>query len=154
MHPINQTAIGFIRNPIVNPFVGVVTKGFLFVESRVDAPPGFRAGVAGIRKSGFKEGVDFQHHDASTLDSQLDLLGTKYDSIVVASHGGGLLSRAELDILIARSKDIIDFINAGGGIYAMAETGGTLMGSDEGVYGFLPFIVSSHTDVKRASAYN
>ena len=32
----------------------------------------------------------------------------------------------------------------------MAETGGTLMGSDEGVYGFLPFIVSSHTDVKRA----
>ena len=147
---INQTAIGFIRNPIVNPFVGVVTKGFLFVESRVDAPPGFRAGVAGIRKSGFKEGVDFQHHDASTLDSQLDLLGTKYDSIVVASHGGGLLSRAELDILIARSEDIIDFINAGGGIYAMAETGGTLMGSDEGVYGFLPFIVSSHTDVKRA----
>ena len=140
---INQAAINFIRNPVVNPFVGVAPAGFLFVESRIEPSPEHNRGVNGIKKSGFVEGVDFRHHDASTLDSQLDLLGTKYDSIVVASDGGGLLTQAEVDILVARSADIMAFLNSGGGIYATNDTISGLSKSPG--YSFLPF-VRSHFD--------
>ena len=139
---INRTAINFIRHPAVNPFVGVATAGFLFVESNISpAPDGHRFGKRGIKASGFDEGVDFEHHDASTLDSELDLLGTKYDAIVVASDDGGLLTEAELVILNARSEDILTFINAGGGIYALVENGSLTQQATK--FGYLPFILST-----------
>jgi hypothetical protein len=109
------------------------------------APPsGHVNGVDGIVDSGYTLGTDFEHHDASTLSSQLDLLGTKYNGIVVASDFGGVLTSAELDILNSRSTDIINFLNAGGGLYAMAESNSRAgLTPNGGHYGFLPFIVSS-----------
>jgi hypothetical protein len=44
-----------------------------------------------------------------------------YDVIVVASDFGGWLSQRELNILISRQQDIFNFINAGGGVVALAE---------------------------------
>ena len=74
----------------------------------------------------------------------MDLLGTKYNAIVVASDFGGILTQAELDILNARSSDIITFLNASGGLYAMAESNSRgQLTPNGGHFGFLPFVVSS-----------
>ena len=119
---INNIAVDFVTDPAVNPFTaGGVTK-FLFVESKITPPSGHVNGVNGITASGFVLDTDFEHHDATTLDAELDLLGTKYAAIVVASDFGGVLTQAELDILNARAVDIVAFLNAGGGLYAMAES--------------------------------
>ena len=142
---INQTAIGFILDPAFNSVVaGGVTK-FLFVESSIAPPGGHRVGKNGIVASGFTEGVDFDHHDASTLNAALDGLGSVYAGIVIASDFGGLLTQEELDILNARSGDIIDFLNDdNGGLYAMAEgNSGAGLTPGGGHFGFLPFVVSS-----------
>jgi hypothetical protein len=55
-----------------------------------------------------------------------------------------VLTQAELDILNARSTDIITFLNDGGGLYAMAESNnGQHLTPNGGQFDFLPFIVSS-----------
>ena len=98
----------------------------------------------GIVNSGYILNSDFEHHNATTLNAELNLLGTKYAGIVVASDFGGVLTSAELDILNARSADIIAFLNLGGGIYAMAESNSQgALTPNGGQFGFLPFIVTS-----------
>ena len=141
---INTTAINFVTDPTFNSFTNGGINKFLFVESKILPPFGHRNGVNGMIASGFTSGVDFEHHDASTLDAELDLLGTKYNAIVVASDFGGVFTQAELDILNSRSNDIIDFLNVGGGLYAMAEgNSGSGLTPDGGHYGYLPFVVTS-----------
>lgn len=141
---INQVAIDYIMDSTYNTFTASGVNKFLFVESSISPPAGHRVGKNGIIQSGFVEGTDFIHADASTLGAQLDLLGTEYAGIVVASDFGGLLTQAELDILNTRSSDIIDFLNLGGGIYAMAEgNSGSGLTPGGGHFGFLPFVVSS-----------
>jgi hypothetical protein len=140
---INNVAIGYITDPLFNPFVAGAPK-FLFVESKGSIPGGHTQGKSGIAASGYTEGVDFDHHDFTTLDAALDQLGTGYSALVIASDFGGILRQAELDILNSRSADIIAFVNAGGGVYAMAESnGGTGLTPSGGHFGFLPFIVTS-----------
>jgi hypothetical protein len=142
---INNAAINFIRDPLFNPFVASAPK-FLFVESKGTIPGGHLQGKNGIVASGHAEGVAFDHHDFTTLNAALDLLGTPggYSAIVVASDFGGILRQAELNILNARAADIIAFLNAGGGIYAMAESNlGAGLTPGGGHFGFLPFVVSS-----------
>src|SRR5215813_9398235 len=142
----NRVSIKFIMDPASNPFVQSGIKRFLFVESKIVPPAGHANGVNGIIASGFAPGIDFEHHDASTLDGELDLLGTKYSAIVVASDFGGVLTQAELDILNARAADIAAFLNAGGGLYAMGESnGGAGLTPNGGHFGFLPFVTSSPT---------
>jgi hypothetical protein len=141
---INQIAIGFIQDPAFNPFKAASIDKFLYVQSRISVPGGHTDGKAGIVASGYTEGTDFEHHDASTLDAELNLLGTKYSAIVLASDFGGILTQAELDILNARSGDIIDFLNDGGGIYALSQgNGGAHLTPQGGHFDFLPFIISS-----------
>lgn len=142
---INQIAIGYIMDPAFNLAVSDGATKFLFVESSIATPGGHRIGKNGIIQSGFVEGTDFDHVDAGGLNAALDLLGSTYGGIVVASDFGGLLAQAELDILNARSADIIDFLNIGnGGIYAMAESnGGAGLTPSGGHFGFLPFVASS-----------
>jgi hypothetical protein len=151
---INNAAIDFILDTAFNPFTATATMQFLFVESSILPPDGHTAGVNGIVQSGYSLGVDFEHHDASTLNAELDLLGTKYAGIVVGSDFGGVLTQNELDILRARSFDIIDFLNAGGGLYAMAESNShaklTPLG---GHFKFLPFIVTSTQLNQNESGY-
>lgn len=138
------TGIDYITDPLINPFTGTAADKILFVESRILVPPGHTNGVNGMTSAGYVLGTDFEHHDASTLDAELDLLGTKYNAIVIASDFGGILTQAELDILNARALDIITFINNGGGVYAMAESNlGRNLTPDGGHFGFLPFVVSS-----------
>jgi len=140
---INQDAITFITDPAFNPFVATAHK-FLFVESSISPPSGHTDGINGLIASGYVSGVNFDKVDASGLNNALNHLGTTYDGIVVASDFGGILTQAELDILNARSNDIINFLNAGGGLYAMAESdSGAGLTPQHGFFGYLPFIVTS-----------
>jgi PEP-CTERM motif len=141
---INTAAISFITDPANNSFTTGGVNKFLFVESSISPPAGHTNGINGIVASGYTLGVNFDHADASTLNSALNQLGTTYNAIVVASDFGGVLTSAELDILNARSGDIINFLNAGGGIYAMAESDSQAqLTNGSTLFGFLPFVVSS-----------
>ena len=142
---IITSAVAFTTDPAFNTFSNAGVDKFLYVESKIAAPGGHTNGVNGIVASGFVLGTDFEHHDASTLNAELNELGTKYSAIVVASDFGGVLTSAELDILNARSVDIIAFLNSGGGLVAFAESNSQAqltLGSD--LFGFLPFLVTSN----------
>ena len=73
-----------------------------------------------------------------------DLNPKKYSAIYVASDAGGLFAQAELKALNDRSNDIRKYLNAGGGLVALAESnmGGKLT-PDRGHFDFLPVPVSS-----------
>lgn len=141
---ILQVGIGYVTDAAFNPFAAGGVSKFLFVESIGSIPSGHRQGELGILLAGYTAGVDFDWADASTLNSALDGLGTSYSAVVVASDVGGILRQAELDILNARSADIISFLNGGGGLFAMSESnGGAGLTPNGGHFGFLPFVVSS-----------
>jgi len=140
---INQVAIGFIQDPGYNPFYNTAPK-FLFVESNIAVPGGHLRGKNGIVASGYVEGVDFEHHTYLTLMQELNLLGTKYSAIVIASDFGGTLTQDELDVLNGRRADIVAFLNAGGGIYMMAESNGGAGLTPNGPHFYvIPFVVTS-----------
>jgi hypothetical protein len=140
---INQVAIGFVQDPTFNPYV-VGAPMFLFVESSIVPPPGHVDGANGLIASGYTPGVNFETHDATTLNAELNLLGTKYSAIVVGSDHGGILTQAELNILNARQVDIVNFVNSGGGIYAMAESNaGAGLTPGGGQFAFAPIAVAA-----------
>ena len=141
---VNQAAVKFITDPAFNAFAANGIHKFLWVTSNTSPPSGHVDGTNGLIASGFVEGKDFDRVDASTLGVALGQLGTLYDALVVASDFGGILTQAELTILNARSTDIINFLNRGGGLYAMAETAPAEGGlASSGFFGFLPFVVTS-----------
>lgn len=140
---INRAAISFIMDPQFNPFVASGATKFLFVESKISPPGGHVVGEQGIVASGYTLGTNFDSVDASGLSSALGKLGTIYGGIVIASDFGGDLTQAELSILDSNSAEIINFLNQGGGLYAMAETVPPEGLATGPLFGFLPFVVSS-----------
>jgi len=119
------------------------TEKFLWVESRIATPGGHRVGEAGLGTLGLTLGMQYDRANAAEL-ATVDF--TAYTAIAIASSYGGLLTRAELDELIARKGDIEDFINAGGGLFASAECdncGADLLGVNPNLFGYLPVAVTS-----------
>jgi hypothetical protein len=117
----------------------------LWVEAIMAPPPGHRVGALGLVDIGLVPAVDFDVANAA-LFGAADL--SLYSAIGVASSFGGLLTRAELDALIAREGDIAAFVNAGGGLFASSECfpcGANLLGgpTPPDLFGFLPIEVTS-----------
>ena len=144
---INQAAINFIMDPAFNPFVAGGNLNFLFVECDTCVVPGGHTdGVLGMTLSagGYPPGTTFETHGAADgLAAELGLLGTKYSAIVVGSDFGGMLTQAELDILNADKSGIIDFLNAGGGLYGISEGSGCCALTTHDRWGFLPFVTTA-----------
>jgi len=138
---IIQDSMKFITDPAFNTFSAAGINQFLYVEGSTSPPSGNIEGDLGLAAAGFAEGVNYTEADASTLAAQLANLGTKYSAIVIASDFGGNLTQAELSILNSQSSTIIAFLNKGGGLFAMAESGTT--NPTSGQFGFLPFVISS-----------
>jgi hypothetical protein len=119
---------------------------FLWVESRISPPGGHRIGELALSNTlGLTLGTHYDRANAAEFAS-VDL--SDYTAVAIASSFGGLLTRAELDALIARSSDIAAFINAGGGLFASAECypcGANLLGGATApdLFGYLPVNVSS-----------
>jgi hypothetical protein len=121
------------------------TSKFLWVESRIATPSGHRIGEAGLGTLGLTLGTHYDRANAAEF-ATVDL--SNYTAIAVASAFGGLLTRAELDALIARSDDIAEYVNAGGGLLALAECfpcGANLLAGATApdLFGFLPVDVSA-----------
>lgn len=130
---------------------------FLFVESEAPTPiPPGNARTAAFLTSqlGYAAGeyVVMSGADLAGLaDFRAALSG--FSAIVVASDHGGMLTAAELGFLNGHAADILDYINAGGGLYAEAESNATGQIGATPRFGFLPFLVSS-TDFQAAETNN
>jgi len=141
---INTAAINFVTDPAFNTFANAGIEKFLYVTSSIAPPLGHVDGTNGLLASGYALGIDFDRANAATLVNALGQLGTTYDALVIASDLGGILTQAELNILNAHSADIINFLNQGGGLYAMAESDlGAGLTPTGGFFGYLPFVISS-----------
>jgi hypothetical protein len=117
----------------------------LWVEAIMAPPSGHRIGANGLTDIGLVAGVDFDVVNGAMF-ATVDL--SLYDAIGVASSFGGLLTRAELDALIAREADIAAFINAGNGLFASSECypcGADLLAgpTTPDLFGYLPISVTS-----------
>jgi PEP-CTERM motif len=130
---------------------------FLFVESKAPTPiPAGNARTAPFLTSqlGYAS-TDFIVMNAADLaalpDFRIALSG--FSAIVVASDHGGMLTAAELMFLNSHATDILDYINAGGGLYAEAESNTVGLIGATPRFGFLPFLVSS-TDFNAAELTN
>ena len=154
----NRTAVEFVADPLFNSFRAsgidhlLYVESFLTLEELSDPLNHTELGAAFLQAEIAGLGLTLDKHDASTLGAALDGLGTLYSGIVVASDVGGLLTQAELDILNARAADIIDFLNVGGGLYAMSESNyGSMLTPAGGHFGFLPFVESTPFDQSGAA---
>jgi hypothetical protein len=69
-----------------------------------------------------------------------------FSAIFIPSDHGGTLTGNDLKALVARSADILAYINAGGGLVAFAEDGfhtPASVGPEATPFSYLPFLVSS-----------
>jgi RHS repeat-associated protein len=129
---IIRDGLAFVRNGNSKPF--------LWVESNIAPPSGYSPGINAIKAAGFIEGKDFVHVAAAQVPTAN--FGD-YSAIAVASDAGGLLTQAELDALNARANDIAQYVSAGGGLLAFAESGLGVPLTTSHQFGFLPFLASS-----------
>lgn len=139
-------AIRFIQVAVEFVTFGASSPTMLLVTGVTDPGGSFSDPRLGMAAAGFSFDVaDFGSGSPGILDlNAVDF--SAYDVVVVASDFGGWLTQAELDVLISRRSDLLDFVNAGGGLVAFAE------GSAEGnagtnPFGFLPFLASEGLEV-------
>lgn len=142
------TGIDYARNGSALPF--------LFVESKTTPVPSGNAHTASFLTSALGySAASYVVMDAADLlalpDFRAALNG--FSAIVVASDHGGMLGAAELGFLNAHSADILSYLNAGGGLYAEAESNATGMIGATPRFGFLPFLVAS-SDFQAAEVSN
>ena len=142
-----QTQLRVGLNFVTNGTFDDGLQKFLWVESRLAPPAGFRLGELGLGTIGLTLGVNYDRANAAELAA---VNFAAYSAIVVASSFGGMLTKAEIDALIARKEDIKTFVNAGGGVFAMSEcfpTSGFCLSNNvdasTALFGFLPVSVTS-----------
>lgn len=129
--------IEFARNGSALPF--------LFIESNDPVPSGNAYTEPFLMSALGYTAAEFVAMDATALMALADFRTALngFSAIVVASDHGGMLSADELLFLNAHSGDIINYLNAGGGLYAEAESNAVGMIGSTPRFGFLPFLVSS-----------
>jgi hypothetical protein len=129
---------------------------FLFIESKTTDIPGGNTRTASFLNSVLGYSLaSYQVMDANDLAAIADFGSflSGYSAIVVASDHGGMLGASELSFLNDHVADIITFVNAGGGLYAEAESNATGQIGTTPRFGFLPFLVSS-TDFQASEVSN
>jgi PEP-CTERM motif len=144
---INQDAIAFVTDPAFNTFAASGNNRFLLVMDATNPGAGYSDPRLGLNISGFTGKYDVADNGAAggSILNLNTVNFSNYNAIVIASDFGGWLKQSEVNILDARSSDIIKYLNAGGGLYAMAESGPPDGLASTGLFGFLPFVVSTDT---------
>ena len=136
--------------------VGASSLPFLFVESITTAVPGGNARTEAFLTPDLGYAAsDYTVIDGAGLSAVPDFAAflTGFSAIVVASDHGGMLTAAELSYLNSNSSVILDFLNAGGGLFAEAESNAAGLIGGTPRFGFLPFLVSS-TDFQSPESGN
>jgi hypothetical protein len=119
---------------------------FLFIESKSTPVPSGNAHTAPFLTSALGYApASYVVMDAADLGALPDFRTAlnAFSAIVVASDHGGMLSGAELSFLNGHSADIVSYLNAGGGLYAEAESNAAGLIGATPRFGFLPFLVAS-----------
>ncbi len=78
---------------------------------------------------------------------------SQFSAIFVPSDHGGTLNEQDINALDSRSADILAYVNAGGGLMALAEDGFHTGGNASPLFGFLPFLATS-TSFQQAETGN
>ena len=120
---------------------GHPSPSMLLVTSLTDGGHGHSDPQLGVTAAGFTFHVaDY----GSGRDGALDLHTVDfedYDVVLVASDFGGWLSQLELDALNARGDDVRAFVNRGGGLVALSESGLENNLTTRNRFDFLPFLI-------------
>jgi len=71
---------------------------------------------------------------------------TDYDGVVVASNRlrSGYLTQVDMDVLVQRRAELIDYVNRGGGLVALASVNETTASDVAPPFGFLPCLEAVH----------
>jgi hypothetical protein len=140
---IIQKAFDYTTDGIANN--GNAIGSILLVTSRLPPAPGNIDPALGLTASGFAT-FDMAHAGAPS-GNVFDLSTVNfaaYDVVVISSDHGGMLTQAELDILNARSADILTYVNGGGALVAFSESNaGPALTPNGGHFDYLPFLISS-----------
>jgi hypothetical protein len=142
------TGIDYARNGNALPF--------LYIEAKTDSIPPGNAYTASFLTSALGYSASsYVVMDAADLNGLANFRSTlnSYSAIVVASDHGGMLGAGELSFLNLHNADILSYLNAGGGLYAEAESNATGRIGATPRFGFLPFLVSS-TDFQTSEFAN
>jgi hypothetical protein len=101
----------------------------------------------GLQASGYTEAASpGQHYVKVNAAGFASANLGDYSAIFVPSDHGGTLTGDDLKALVARSADILAYINAGGGLVAFAEDGfhtPASVGPEAAPFGYLPFLITS-----------
>jgi len=139
---IIQDALTFARNGNTAPILLIETNAAAneSLGDHLDSEQG-------LINSGYSAGNTAGNHyvKVNATDFATEDL-SQFSAIFVPSDHGGSLTGDDLEALDNRSSDILNYINAGGGLVAFAEDGfhtATTDHSTPQLYGFLPFLISS-----------
>lgn len=136
-----QQSLAFARNGSIAPF--------LFIQSNTDniGLGDHLNSEVGLNDSGFTAGTTAGDHYVKVSASQFTSLTLaqleQYSAILIPSDHGGTLTEADLVSLNSHSSEIIQYLNAGGGLVAFGEDGSHTGGNTAQLFGFLPFLVTS-----------
>ena len=136
---IIDRGLAYARNGNTAPILFVYTDPAPndALGDHVDSQPGL---IAAGYTAGTTPGNHYVIVDATDF-ATVDL--SNYSAIFIPSDHGGSLMEGDIAALDARSTDIINYLNSGGGLVALAEDGDHAGGNSAQLFGFLPFLVSS-----------
>jgi hypothetical protein len=137
-------ALNIIRRAVEYVTFGLSSPTMLLVTD-IENPGGDQSDSRlGMIEAGYSFDVaDYGSGSPGILDVAL-VDFNDYDVVVVASIYGGWLRQREIDVLEARTLDMLDYVNSGGGIVAFNEGGQRAGEPPPTPYSFLPFVVSGN----------
>jgi hypothetical protein len=134
---IIQRGLDYVRNGDDRPI--------LFIQTNLDnlSLGDHLNSELGLQASGYTPGITNGNHYVKVTATQFATVDlSQYSAILVPSDHGGTLTGTDLNALNARSADILNYVNAGGGLMALAEDG-FRTGPPAQNFGFLPFFVTA-----------
>ena len=140
---IVQRALEFTRNGNTAPILFIQTDTSnlaLPLNDHLDSEDG-------LISSGFTAASTPGNHYVRVNATEFATINLSlFSAIFVASDHGGTLAGNDLQAINARTADILSYINAGGGLVALAEDGfrqPASVGPQPASFGFLPFLVTA-----------
>ena len=116
----------------------------LLVTDLVNPGGGYSDPRLGLTAAGYTYDVADNGAAGGAVKNLSTVNFANYSAVVIASDFGGWLRQSELSVLDARSSDLLNYINGGGGLVAFAESGPPNPGlTTSGAFGYLPFLVTS-----------
>ena len=147
-----QEALDFVRNGNRDPIL------LLLTSTANDSLGDHADSEIGLLAAGYRNwDRPGNYYVTATASQFLTLNLSHYSAILIPSDHGGSLTGDDLQAIDSRANDIISYLNAGGGLFALAEDGDhtrTSSGADARLFGFLPFLATSAPKPQNEQGYS